>query len=463
MRARLDSYAESMGAEETTVPGADVVRAAQSSRIGLLWVFPDSFQTGSPRFTEIGAPAVVGRGAGVEISLEVSQVSRRHVRLTPHFPLLVAEDLGSRNGTFHDGRRIEKSVLEPGALLRLGEAIAIVYAARPDEAFDYRELAPGVFGGATLSRRLRELPCVAASDLPVIVVGRTGAGKEGVARAVHHYSGRRGKLIAINCASVPEPLAEAQLFGHKRGAFTGAESSELGFIAAADGGTLFLDEILELAPSIQARLLRVLQEREYTPLGETRAVKVDLRVVVASQEPLEQAVRAGRFREDLYARLNGYQIDLQTLRERKEDIAPLFRHFLAQRFEGRPPSASARLIESLCLYEWPRNVRELETVARRMATLHGQRAELDLPQLEGAFGANDARLAGAASDDTTSDETRGELEPAPSALLAALDRHRGNVAQAAKQLGISRARAYRLMVALGVDAQRYRRRSLGPA
>jgi DNA-binding NtrC family response regulator len=451
-----------MGAEETTVPGTDVVRAPQATQLGLLWIFPDSSQTGSPRFTEIGAPAVLGRGAGVDIALEVAQVSRRHVRLSPHGSLLVIEDLGSRNGTFHDGRRVTKSVLEPGALLRLGEAMAIVHAARIDERFDYHEIAPGVFGGATLSRRLRDLPCVAASDLPVIVVGRTGVGKEGVARAVHHFSGRRGKLVAINCASVPEPLAEAQLFGHRRGAFTGAERSELGFIAAADGGTLFLDEVLELTPSIQARLLRVLQEREYLPLGETRPVKVDLRVVVASQEPLEHAVRAGKFREDLYARLNGYQITLPTLRDRKEDIAPLFRHFLCQRFGSRAPSASARLIEALCLYEWPRNVRELETVARRIATLHGHRSELDLQELEGAFGASDLRHAAAASDDTTLDAP-GELEPDPSALLAALDRHRGNVARAAKQLGISRARAYRLMVALGVDAQRYRRRSLGEA
>lgn len=452
-----------MGAEETTVPGTDVIHAPQAARLGLLWVFPDSYRTGSPRFSEVAAPLVVGRGTGVDLSLEVSQVSRRHVRLTPHPPVLVVEDLGSRNGTFHDGRRVDKSVLEPGAVLRLGEAIGIVHAARPDEAFEYREIAPGVFGGATLSRCLRELRCVAGSDLPVIVGGRTGVGKEGVARAVHHFSGRRGKLIAINCASLPEPLAEAQLFGHKRGAFTGAERSELGFIAAADGGTLFLDEVLELAPSIQARLLRVLQEREYVPLGETRALKVDLRVVVASQEPLERAVRAGRFREDLYARLNGYPIDLPVLRERKEDIAPLFRHFLAQRFEGHPPVPSARLIEALCLYDWPRNVRELETVARRIATLHGKRAELDLPQLEGAFGPSGPPLGAAASDDPTADETRSELEPAPSALLAALDRHRGNVARAAKQLGISRARAYRLMVALGVDAQRYRRRSLGSA
>jgi transcriptional regulator of acetoin/glycerol metabolism len=464
--------------DDSTVPASDTMGATYKTRLGLLWVFPDSVLNGAgpsaqppgPKFTEIGGDAVIGRSLDSDIVVDAGQVSRRHLLIRRNGPLLVAEDLQSRNGSYHNGERFDKTLLEPGSLIRIGEALAIVRDAAGGIDFSFSELGPGFWGGHTLAARLGQLRRVAGSDLSVIVQGETGTGKEGVALALHHYSGRSGRFVAINCAALPESLIESQLFGHRRGAFTGAERSEVGYIGASDGGTLFLDEVLELRPSIQSRLLRVLQEREFTPLGDTRPVRVDLRVVVASQSPLEHAVANGTFREDLYARLNGYQVTLPPLCDRREDIPFLFRHFLAERFGGKPPELRASLLEALCLHEWPRNVRELETFAKRLSVLHGHRTQLGLDQLADALDAGQSP-PGAKTEPGTNRPSSRRSEPAQceseslreqesNALVSALNDHDGNVVRAAKQLGISRSRAYRQMLALGIDVQRYRKRSL---
>lgn len=446
---------------DTTIPATSARALNAVPRVGLLWVhpLPTDETLPAPRFTEIGTEAIIGRATHCDITLDVAQVSRQHLRVQRNGLVLVAEDLQSRNGSHYQGQRRERFELEPGAVLRLGDAIAIVLAPSPGQSFEFRELAPGFWGGATLSQCLTQLRRVSSSDLPVIVQGPTGCGKEGVAAAVHHFAHRKGKFVAVNCATLPHSLAESLLFGHKRGAFTGAERSEVGYVGAADGGTLFLDEVLELHPAVQAGLLRVLQQREYVPLGETRPVPVDLRIVVASHTRLEQAVRAGRFREDLYARLNGYQLTLPLLRERREDIPFLFRHFLAQGFAGAPPALRARLVERLCLYDWPRNVRELETVARRIAVLHGDARELDLDQLEDVLDSSGSSAPDPDLDapDSAAPEV-GDAERTRRDVVAALAHNSGNVLRAARQLGISRARAYRLIVALGIDVSRYRKR-----
>jgi DNA-binding NtrC family response regulator len=430
----------------STVPDADATSGHLSPDLGLLWIFPDT----EPHFSRVEGEAVIGRESGSDIRVEAEQVSRRHASVRRTGPLLVAEDLGSRNGTYLDGQRITKAPLELGSVLRVGEALALVWNAAGQSAPSFRELAPGLFGGPTLAERLRELGKLAASDLSVIVQGRTGCGKEVVARALHQLSRRSGHFVAINCATLPAPLAESQLFGHKRGAFTGAERNEIGFVGSAQGGTLFFDEVLDLPPAIQAKLLRVLQEREYVPIGETRPVSVNLRVVVASQKPLEQAVAAGQFREDLFARLNGYRLALPTLAERREDVPFLLRHFLMSRFGGRPPVVRGRLIETLCLYAWPRNVRELETVAKRLSVLHGHEPELRNEHLKDVLDTAPAGEAGEDDRASAPDNEEGRE------LIAALSENGGNVVRAAQKLGISRARAYRVMLALGIDAERYR-------
>jgi transcriptional regulator of acetoin/glycerol metabolism len=458
----MNERSELRGAE-TTLAATDVKGFKSPARLGLLWVYPESVLEArpglppAPRFTEISAPTLVGREAACDVILEAAQVSRRHLSLRRNGPMLVAEDLQSRNGSHYAGERLTKGGLTSGGVLRLGEAIAIVFGASEGQAFDYRELAPGLFGGPTLAQCVNDLPRVARSDLPVIIQGPTGSGKERVAAAVHHFSARAGSFVGINCAALPEALAENELFGHKRGAFTGAERNEIGYVAAANGGTLFLDEVVELHPAVQARLLRVLQEHEVVPLGDTRPIRVNLRVVVASQISLEQAVREGRFREDLFARLNGYQITLPPLSERREDVPFLFAHFLAERFGGRPPALRARLMEALCLYGWPRNVRELEMLAKRLAVLHGHEPELDAQHLSGL-------LDGAPTPANPSAVRAAAVRPHDAAqesdtLTAALDAHGGNIVRAAKQMGISRARAYRLLIARGIDVQRFRNRA----
>lgn len=200
-------------------------------------------------------------------------------------------------------------------------------------------------------------------ETSVVITGETGTGKEVIARAVHAASGRRGRFVAINCAAIPETLAESELFGHVRGAFTGASESRTGLIRAADGGTAFLDEIGEASPGMQAKLLRVIEEKTVTPVGAERGVTVDVRFVAATNRELRGEMEAGRFRADLYYRLAGLEIESPPLRERGEDIAELAEHFLAG--SGRVWTAGG--LAALAKYEWPGNVRELKNAVERLA------------------------------------------------------------------------------------------------
>jgi transcriptional regulator with GAF, ATPase, and Fis domain len=214
---------------------------------------------------------------------------------------------------------------------------------------------------------------VAASKSTVLVTGETGTGKELAARAIHDRSAQRGMpLIKVNCAAIPESLLESELFGHVRGAFTGATTSRKGRFALADGGTLFLDEIGTLAPYLQAKLLRVLQEREFEPLGSERTETVDLRVIAATNRDVRQMVSEGRFQEDLYYRLSVIPIHIPPLRERRDDVPLLVEHFLAKhaaRAGKRALALAPGVIESLSAYDWPGNVRELENTIERAVVL----------------------------------------------------------------------------------------------
>jgi transcriptional regulator with GAF, ATPase, and Fis domain len=214
---------------------------------------------------------------------------------------------------------------------------------------------------------------VAPTDATVLIEGESGTGKELAARAIHRNSPRAGKpFVAINCAAIPEALLESDLFGHERGAFTGAGSQKKGRFEVADGGIVFLDEIGELAPALQVKLLRVLQEREFERVGGTRPIKVDIRLVAATNRDLEQAVRTGRFRQDLYYRLAVLKITMPTLRERREDIPLLVRHFVqkhAKRCKVKPRLVSPQALACLVNYDWPGNVRELENAIERALVL----------------------------------------------------------------------------------------------
>ena len=222
---------------------------------------------------------------------------------------------------------------------------------------------------------------VADSTLSVLVEGESGTGKELLAEFIHAESGRSGKqLVKVNCAALPETLLESELFGHMRGAFTGAHKERQGRFEIADGGTIFLDEIAELTPSLQAKLLRVLQEKEFERVGDSTTRKVDVRVVAATNKNIEEAIKEGTFREDLYYRLNGARVRLSPLRERPDDIPFLVQHLLSQRGENPPREVTPAAEKALRKYRWSGNVRELENVLERSLLLAGD-GPIDLPQL----------------------------------------------------------------------------------
>lgn len=230
---------------------------------------------------------------------------------------------------------------------------------------------------------------VAGSEANILIQGESGTGKELIARAIHFNSGRRDRrYLTINCAALTDTLLESQLFGHLRGAFTGATTTQKGLLEAADGGTLFLDEIGDMTLPLQAKLLRVIQEREFIPVGGTDPMRTDIRIVAATNKDLEREVRAGRFREDLYYRLNVITIHPPPLRERKEDVEPLARHFLAKfsrRMKKQIDTITGDAMRLLTEYHWPGNIRELENIIERAIILaRGNRITADLLPIERA-------------------------------------------------------------------------------
>lgn len=290
--------------------------------------------------------------------------------------------------------------------------------------------------------------------ITVFLSGESGTGKELVAKALHYHGARRaGPFVALNCGAIPESLQESELFGHERGAFTGAVATHRGRFEQADRGTLFLDEVGELSPGAQTRLLRVLQESEIQRVGGTKTLPVDVRIVSATHRDLEQLVAEGKFREDLYYRLHVFPIELPPLRERREDIPSLVRHF-ARRFRTElgvdERDFERDAMDVLCRYDWPGNVRELENVVQR-AMVSRRLGPIGVASLPPKLVMRTMGLSASASAPVT---VAAEVEPLETlerrAIEHALFVLEGNVSLAAKQLGIGRATLYRKLAQYGL-------------
>lgn len=432
----LENEAQMAGATQTTTARERSERDRPAPQSVLRWVWPEL------KVHRLqGARVRIGRDDTADIRVEGASASRLHAELYRQGPLYVLRDLGSTNGTWLAGQNVEHAPIAPGKVLRIGDWIGVFGESGSDDC-DFGELAPGIYGGSEIARLLAPLQSAATSNLPVLLVGATGTGKERLARAVHHFSGRRGPFVAVNCAALPEQLAEGELFGYRRGAFTGAERGNLGHFRVADGGTLFLDEMPELSPALQAKLLRVVEDGQVQGLGEASTTAVDVRIVAASQKPPADLVAQDRLRQDLAARLSGLELRLPPLSERRADVAPLFAQFLHRHSGGRPPEVEPRLIEALSLHDWPQNVRELEMLTRSVLAVHGHEQCLKLQHLPAAISSR-CQARGSVRRSSPSPRERADYEL--SRLEEELERTGGNIKAAAEALGISRQRVYRLL------------------
>ena len=313
-----------------------------------------------------------------------------------------------------------------------------------EELLGSRGFSHLIGGSQSLERIVKHARTVAATSATVLVIGENGTGKELLARAIHEESPRAaGPFVGVSCAALPETLIESELFGHEKGSFTTATQTRKGRFELADGGTLFLDEIADLSPTVQVKLLRVLQERSFERVGGTKTLHVDIRLVAASNCDLEQEVAAGKFRRDLFYRLNVVPLVLPPLRARKEDIPVLAIHFAqkaADKYLRPAPVLDPLLVDALQEYEWPGNVRELENVMERLVVLtNGPTLDLEfLPEkmlrvLPGTNLADEATLEG------------GVAALKRRMILKALETSGGNKVAAAKLLGISRSYLHRLI------------------
>jgi DNA-binding NtrC family response regulator len=404
--------------------------------------------------------ARTGGAETLTLGVPDARMSSRHARLVRVGARWVLEDTDSKNGVLLDGVPERRATLTDGVVFELGHTSFLYREApagdgpapdRTPEAAEEHAAPHPAF--ATLSSALEgdfeRLSRVAGSRVPVLVRGESGTGKELIARAVHDVSRRTGRFVAINCGELPPALLESELFGYRRGAFSGATADREGLVRAADGGTLFLDEIGDLAPSSQAALLRVLQEGEVRRVGATEPEAVDVRFVAATHRDLDAMVASGAFRGDLLARLSGYAVRLPPLRERKEDLGLLVGRLLARHMQGSPtPALSPEAARALIAHDYPLNVRELEqALAAAVALARG-----------GSIGADDLPEAirrGAAP--APADPVLGEEDSAlRTDLVLRLEAAGGNVAEVARALGKDRKQVHRWIERLKIPLGEFR-------
>jgi transcriptional regulator with PAS, ATPase and Fis domain len=417
-------------------------------------------ETESLRIGRGQARALLGdRGARV-LEVPDARMSTAHAWIVRQDGAFRIEDAGSTNGTFVNGEAVSSGALTDSALIELGQTLFLYREIEEDARGSARDLDAGAAaqlgrGLATLdpnlARRYGRLARVATTPLSLVLLGETGTGKEVLARAVHGLSRRPGPFVAVNCGAIPEHLVESHLFGHVRGAFSGAVKDEPGFVRSAQHGTLLLDEIGDLPAPAQATLLRVLQESEVLPVGSTQPTRVDVRVIAATHRPLEELVERGEFRRDLYARLAGYTFTLTPLRERRVDLGLLVAALLPREPDARSAlRLHRRAARALLRHDWPMNVRELEQCLRAAGAL-AEDGLITVEDLPAPIAAAADAAPGAEDDapDARDEELRREL-------LVRLADAKGNVTEVARAMGKARQQVQRWVRKFALDPGAYR-------
>jgi DNA-binding NtrC family response regulator len=426
--------------------------ASSSSRIVQISVAVerDGGQPSQRAFAAEGDVVRVGSHPSNDVVLDDPTVSRFHVRISREASGWVVEDAGSLNGTRLNGVRVRQAFASPGSTLEIGESVLRLDASERVLSMQQRPSFGALYGGSLPMLRLYDLiQKVGPSEVSVLIEGESGTGKELVAAEIVRRSPRAGRpFVVIDCSAIPPTLLESELFGHARGAFTGAVAARAGAFENADGGTVFLDEVGELPLDMQPKLLRVLESRELRRVGETAMRKVDVRIVAATNRHLEREVNQGRFREDLFFRLSVVTLRLPPLRERVEDI-PLLVHAIlaAMGAEGRAGVFDAERLQAMQAHHWPGNVRELRNYVER-ATVLGD----DLEPLGPSGGAGPSLVPPAVSADQPFKEAKNAIVTAferayLTAVLASTD---GNITRAARKAQIDRMYMHRLIQKYGL-------------
>ncbi len=397
----------------------------------------------------------IGKAPENDVVIDHPTVSRNHLVVRRLGDRFLVQDLDSTNGTFLDGAQVREAYLRPGALLEVGDVrLRFSPQVAPVQIDPSAEDRLGDLVGRSVPMRqiFALLQRISSTDSTILLVGETGVGKGAAAKAIHKLSPRAsGPLVVFDCASVSDSLIESELFGHEKGAFTGAVSQRIGCLERAHGGTLFLDEIDDLALDLQPKLLRAIEDREFRRLGASGPVSFDARIVVASKKDLWAETQAGRFREDLYFRLSVFTVSLPPLRDRKEDIPLLVDAFAGEGLWGRLPE---KVREQFLGHTWPGNVRELRNALERA------RHMADIPELAGDGLLREfTRETPAAEGDSLPVEFTGPFKACKEELIRSFEREyltrllgrtKGNIARAAREAELDRKHLYSLLHKYGL-------------
>lgn len=374
-------------------------------------------------------------------------LSRTHAVLEVDSRGVLLVDNQSTNGTRVNDAPVTRTKLRTGDRIRIGSILLLFHDALPAP---WQRLHPELVGvSSSISKVLESVHQVSRHNTAVLIQGETGTGKELVARAVHRESGRRGDFVTVNCGAITDNLLQSELFGHNKGAFSGAHQTRMGLFGAANGGTLFLDEIGEASPRLQVALLRVLETSSIRRVGDNEGRPVNVRIVAATNRDLKEMIAQDGFRADLYARLSGWTIQVDPLSERKEDIIHLSQHFI--RKAGADAQLSRSLINSLLSYDWPYNIRQLRTAINWTLIESGGKPVLRMtPRIEELLRSNSRALR------TQPPQPTPVIHPGDIELKSTLLQHSGNIKAVSADLGVSRSTLYRWLKASNINVDDFR-------